>query len=486
MKKNIFIYACSENTLKEYIKDIRKYCLDNYYSFDEKNIFIADKEKLKSNLCPGDVLILGELRMLGKDINQINYELYLLKNNNICLVIMKISKLLNRYLNNKKELNFDKIDLFSKLLYLEFQNNMTKNKKRGRPKISLPSNFDKIYTKWNNNEITAVKAMALLNLSKTTFYKFVKEYENNIKNDSDISHKLIENIKNIEKDTTTNKKKFSYPNNAIIKNFNVHLRNENGRKIFTEVYLRKGSKITVLHINFKTQLALIEYLFNNEVQRGFIENDFRTIQYINEGNYINDYEYVPVYENDFHKNTIYGKLFPYEKATILYEKNSKLCIVYNTEKGKNSKTGFVNKIYNKKRFSYPNNAIIKNFNVYLRNKNGKKMFAEAHLRKGSKITVLHINFKTQLALIEYLFNGVVRQAYIKNSNRTIHYINEYNYKNINRIVDVYTVELNTNKKIGILFPNEKATILYKNNLGTYIVYDTKKGKNSKSGYILQY
>lgn len=484
MRKNIFIYVCNENKLKEYINDIKKYCIDNCYSFDEKNIFIADKEKLKSNLCPGDILILGELCMLGKDINEISYELYLLKNNNINLVIMKISKLLNRYLNNKKELIFDKIDLFVKLAYLELQNKVIKNKKRGRPKIDLPLDFKKIYNKWKKGEITAVKAMTLLSLSKTTFYKFVKEYESNIKNDSDIHNELIRGIKNTNKNDIINKNKFSHPNNAIIKNFDVYLRDKLGHKLINELVLKIGTKITVLCINLKDQLILIEYLFNNEVKRGFIKNDFRTIEYINEGNYINDCKYTPVYENELNEDIIYGKLFPYEKATILYKKNSKFCIVYNTKEGKNSKTGFINPMCDKKKFTYPNNAVIENFNVHLRNEKGRKMSIEAILKVGTKITILHINFKNQLVSIEYLFNGVVRQGYIKNSNRTIKYINEYNYKNKNMVTNVYEIGLNENKKVGKLFPNEKVTILYKNDFGTYIIYDTKKGKNSKTGYIL--
>ena len=39
--------------------------------------------------------------------------------------------------------------------------------------------FDEIYEKWKNNEITATQAMKLLNFSKTTFYRRVKEMKEN-------------------------------------------------------------------------------------------------------------------------------------------------------------------------------------------------------------------------------------------------------------------------------------------------------------------
>ena len=47
-------------------------------------------------------------------------------------------------------------------------------KYQGRKKIRN-DRFDEIYEKWKNNEMTAVQAMKLLNYSKTTFYRRVKE-----------------------------------------------------------------------------------------------------------------------------------------------------------------------------------------------------------------------------------------------------------------------------------------------------------------------
>ena len=45
----------------------------------------------------------------------------------------------------------------------------------GRPEIQLPENFDEVITRWKTGEITAVKAMELTGLKKTTFYKIIKE-----------------------------------------------------------------------------------------------------------------------------------------------------------------------------------------------------------------------------------------------------------------------------------------------------------------------
>lgn len=51
-------------------------------------------------------------------------------------------------------------------------------KYQGRKKIQN-DRFDEIYEKWKNNEITATQAMKLLNYSKTTFYRRVREMKEN-------------------------------------------------------------------------------------------------------------------------------------------------------------------------------------------------------------------------------------------------------------------------------------------------------------------
>lgn len=51
-------------------------------------------------------------------------------------------------------------------------------KYQGRKKIQN-DRFDEIYEKWKNKEMTAVQAMKLLNFSKTTFYRRVREMKEN-------------------------------------------------------------------------------------------------------------------------------------------------------------------------------------------------------------------------------------------------------------------------------------------------------------------
>lgn len=51
----------------------------------------------------------------------------------------------------------------------------------GRPKAQISQKFIEVYNQWKRKEITAVRAMKEANVKKTTFYKLVKQYENNLK-----------------------------------------------------------------------------------------------------------------------------------------------------------------------------------------------------------------------------------------------------------------------------------------------------------------
>lgn len=50
----------------------------------------------------------------------------------------------------------------------------------GRPKHIIDDNFVKAYKQWKSGKITAVKAMELCMMKRNTFYRRVKEYENNL------------------------------------------------------------------------------------------------------------------------------------------------------------------------------------------------------------------------------------------------------------------------------------------------------------------
>ncbi|WP_419507635.1 hypothetical protein [Blautia sp.] len=47
----------------------------------------------------------------------------------------------------------------------------------GRPAIKLPENYKRVMNRWLSGEITAVTAMNLTGLKRTTFYRLANEYK---------------------------------------------------------------------------------------------------------------------------------------------------------------------------------------------------------------------------------------------------------------------------------------------------------------------
>ncbi len=52
-----------------------------------------------------------------------------------------------------------------------------KGKHLGRPPLKLPDNFGEVYCRWRKGEITARRAMEILEMSRSNYYRKVKEYE---------------------------------------------------------------------------------------------------------------------------------------------------------------------------------------------------------------------------------------------------------------------------------------------------------------------
>ena len=50
----------------------------------------------------------------------------------------------------------------------------------GRPKAEFPTEWETVYNEWKQGNITANRAMEILHLKRTTFYKLVKDYESKL------------------------------------------------------------------------------------------------------------------------------------------------------------------------------------------------------------------------------------------------------------------------------------------------------------------
>lgn len=199
MDGKIFGYvrvSTKEQNIDRQIQAIKKYVQD------ERDIFI-DKQSgkdfnrenyqlLKKILRAGDTLVIKELDRLGRNMKELKQEwnYFLSSNINIKVLDMPILDTDNKTDLEKRLIADIVLSLLSYLAEkerLKIRQRQSEGiaiaKQKGVYKGRKPKelkDFTQIYTRWQNREITALKACKLLNISSPTFYRKVKEYTKNV------------------------------------------------------------------------------------------------------------------------------------------------------------------------------------------------------------------------------------------------------------------------------------------------------------------
>lgn len=197
--EKIFGYArvsSKDQNLDRQIEELIK------YGVEERDI-IVDKQSgkdfnrngyktLKYNLLRnGDTLVIKELDRLGRNMEQIKVEWKELEDVGVNLVVID-NPILNTAGKTDLEKKLISNIVFELLSYMSEKERLKikqrqaegikiakeKGKKFGRPKVGYPDNWEEVYNRWLNKEITAVVAMYELNLKKNTFHKLVKQFQN--------------------------------------------------------------------------------------------------------------------------------------------------------------------------------------------------------------------------------------------------------------------------------------------------------------------
>ncbi|MFR3911132.1 MAG: recombinase family protein [Clostridium paraputrificum] len=194
--------STKDQNLDRQRESVLKYCEDNNIEIQERDI-ITDKQSgkdfnregyqtLKNSLLrSGDTLIIKELDRLGRDMTMIKEEWQSLEKKGISIVVID-TPILNTVGKSDLEKTLISNIVFELLSYMAEKERLkikqrqaegiavakSKGKKFGRPTISYPDNWEEVYTKLKNGKITALKAMELTSMKKTSFYKLIKQYEN--------------------------------------------------------------------------------------------------------------------------------------------------------------------------------------------------------------------------------------------------------------------------------------------------------------------
>lgn len=204
--------STKEQNLDRQLAALRQYVDDEFIVKDKASGKDFDRPGYQSlkhgigKLVRGDTLYIKSLDRLSRNKDEAKKELQYFKENGIRLKIIDLPTTMADFPDNQAWV----LDMVTNILIEVYTSiaeneretirkrqregldampidNMTGKKRSkktgrciGRPRSSYPPNWNEVYTKWKSKEITAVDAMATLNLKPNTFYKLAKEYSGTI------------------------------------------------------------------------------------------------------------------------------------------------------------------------------------------------------------------------------------------------------------------------------------------------------------------
>ena len=174
------------------------------HGISERNI-IVDKESGKNLERPGyqaltttmlrrgDTLVVTSLDRLSRSKADIQREMQRLKQEGVRLRILDLPTTMMEFPPGQ-EWVFEMVNnvLIEVLGTIAQQERLTTRQRQqegiaaararganlGRPRVSLPSNWDDTIRRWQNGEISAVKAMEMTGVRRSSFYRLVKDASN--------------------------------------------------------------------------------------------------------------------------------------------------------------------------------------------------------------------------------------------------------------------------------------------------------------------
>jgi DNA invertase Pin-like site-specific DNA recombinase len=188
--------SSKDQNLDRQLDEIKKLGIEDKYIYTDKqsgkDFDRIGYQYMKKGLEKDDLLVIKSLDRFGR-----NYEEIMAEWNDITKNIGADIKVLDMDLldttKNKDLLGTFISDLVLQVLSFVAENERKNIKQRqhegiksakdrgvkfGRPTIDIDGNFITVYNKWKVGEIKAVEAMELCNMTKATFYRKVKQYEN--------------------------------------------------------------------------------------------------------------------------------------------------------------------------------------------------------------------------------------------------------------------------------------------------------------------
>lgn len=189
---SLYIYTKTKediNIFEGIIDFIRKDNLDIFVSVEHKRNF-RELNSIKKEMKNTDILLIGSLKSLGISKVDVANELEYFINQKKYLIIAEIETSYEYGLSqpmNKAILKtiLDSLLLNNNIVKLDFN----KKSNAGRNKMEFPDNWEELYEKWDNEEISSKKFMEESGLKKATFYNMITEYREILKANKDFINK---------------------------------------------------------------------------------------------------------------------------------------------------------------------------------------------------------------------------------------------------------------------------------------------------------
>lgn len=142
---------------------------------------ISDRTELQAMLSfvrEGDTIFVHDLSRMARSLQDLLKIIDLLKSKKVALVSFKENIDSSTPTGKLMLTLIGAINEFERENLLERQAEgialaKLHGKYKGRKPIKLPDNWEFIYKKWKNRELTAIEARKILNLKHSTFYKFI-------------------------------------------------------------------------------------------------------------------------------------------------------------------------------------------------------------------------------------------------------------------------------------------------------------------------
>lgn len=191
--------STTEQNIDRQIEALKKY-KDDIILFQDKasgkDFKRPEYEVLKRVALDGDTIVVKEMDRLGRDKDAIKKELQYFKEKGVRVVILDIPTTTVDISGMDEGVSKEMLNMINNVLIEVLSTIAEQERKKirerqaegiaiakqkgvklGRPKTEYPKQWNDIYIKWKNKEITSVKAMKLLDLKKSTFYRLVHDFE---------------------------------------------------------------------------------------------------------------------------------------------------------------------------------------------------------------------------------------------------------------------------------------------------------------------